>query len=183
MGCAASNNNILEQKSLIIDESASLKDTTGSVASTTSKSACDSPFCEFDDEFREIRRSRTESMETALTAVVSYNALQQPALDLPCVITDEEFITLRSSVIATDEEEPKQEIEVQTSTFTSANPSIAAILLGARLVATPAAKGPEGDSDIAAACSPEQHIPFQSNEGTTNNNQQLSVKAQQHDVN
>ena len=109
MGCAASNNNILEQKSLIIDESASLKDTTGSVASTTSKSACGSPFCEFDDEFREIRRSRTESMETALTAVVSYNALQQPALDLPCVITDEEFNAMRSSVIATDEEEPKQE--------------------------------------------------------------------------
>ena len=80
-----------------------------------------SPFCEFDDEFRELRRSRTESIETVSTYTPS-NA----TIDTPYTVNDKDFDVLRSSIVSFRSEE----------SYSHSNASIGAILLNARLAQT-----------------------------------------------
>ena len=113
MGCAASNSQSLRSTPTcavnIADKEAI--DTRPSTPQKLRENSDSCPFCEFDDEFREVRRPRTKTVETLQSSGDSANTSQRNTIDVPYAGDDENFVVLCETV--GDESVLKNFAEVQ----------------------------------------------------------------------
>ena len=113
MGCAASNSQSLRSTPTcavnIVDKEAI--DTRPSTPQKMRENSDSCPFCEFDDEFREMRRSRTKTVETLQSSGDSASTSQKNTIEVPYAGDDENFVVLCETV--GDESVLKNFAEVQ----------------------------------------------------------------------
>ena len=113
MGCAASNSQRLRSTPACaanVDGKESI-DTRPSTPQIMRENSDSCPFCEFDDEFREVRRSRTKTVETQQSSAASANTSQKITIDAPYAGDDGNFVVLCGAV--GDESVLKNFAEVQ----------------------------------------------------------------------